>query len=161
MDSVITPDRPILECELPLDGSRFEALIPPLVERPTFALRKKGELIFTLEHYVERAIMSAGQRDALEQAVAQRQNILVCAGKSTGRTALANAAGTSYVSRRRLLRRLGRVPRRQARQHHGEEHDSDCCPAPFYDPRIDMDEPHTQHRAGRIKGGMSEDCDDE
>lgn len=37
LDTVVTPDRPILECELPLDGSRFEALIPPLVERPTFA----------------------------------------------------------------------------------------------------------------------------
>ncbi|MHB1691654.1 MAG: P-type conjugative transfer ATPase TrbB, partial [Thiomonas sp.] len=31
LDAVVTPDRPILECELPLDGSRFEALIPPLV----------------------------------------------------------------------------------------------------------------------------------
>jgi type IV secretion system protein VirB11 len=91
IETVITPDRPILECELPLDGSRFEALIPPLVERPTFALRKKAVLIFTLEHYVERGIMSAAQRDAIEQAVSQRKNILICGGTSTGKTTLANA----------------------------------------------------------------------
>jgi type IV secretion system protein TrbB len=91
IDTVVTPDRPILECELPLDGSRFEALIPPLVERPTFSLRKKALLIFTLEHYVERGIMSGEQKEAVEQAVSQRENILVCGGTSTGKTTLANA----------------------------------------------------------------------
>jgi len=91
LDTVITQDRSILECELPLDGSRFEALIPPLVERPTFALRKKALLIFTLDHYVERGIMNAAQRQAIEEAVAQRRNILVCGGTGTGKTTLANA----------------------------------------------------------------------
>jgi type IV secretion system protein TrbB len=29
--STVTRENPILECEFPLDGSRFEALIPPVV----------------------------------------------------------------------------------------------------------------------------------
>ena len=91
IDTVITPERAILECELPLDGSRFEALIPPLVERPTFAVRKKALLIFTLGHYVERGVMSADQKEAIEHAVCERANILVCGGTSTGKTTLANA----------------------------------------------------------------------
>jgi type IV secretion system protein VirB11 len=91
LDTVVTPERPILECELPLDGSRFEALIPPLVERASFALRKKATLVFTLEDYVAKAIMTAAQRTAIESAAAARQNILVCGGTGTGKTTLANA----------------------------------------------------------------------
>ncbi len=80
LDTVVTAERPILECELPLDGSRFEALIPPLVEHAGFALRKKATLVFTLEDYVAKGIMSAAQRRAIEEAVAGRQNVLVCGG---------------------------------------------------------------------------------
>jgi Flp pilus assembly CpaF family ATPase len=54
-------DNPILECELPLDGSRFEALIPPVVPAPTFALRKKAKLIFGLADYVRTGVMTALQ----------------------------------------------------------------------------------------------------
>jgi Flp pilus assembly CpaF family ATPase len=46
LGTTVTPESPILECELPLDGSRFEALIPPVVPAPTFALRKRGKADF-------------------------------------------------------------------------------------------------------------------
>ena len=91
LDTVVTPERPILECELPLDGSRFEALVPPLVEHAGFALRKKATLVFTLEDYVSKAIMTAPQRTAIEAAVSARLNVLVCGGTGTGKTTLANA----------------------------------------------------------------------
>jgi type IV secretion system protein VirB11 len=91
LDAVVTPDRPILECELPLDGSRFEALIPPLVERASFALRKKAALVFTLGDYVAKGIMTQAQCQAIEDAVADRRNILVSGGTGTGKTTLANA----------------------------------------------------------------------
>ena len=91
LDTVVTPERPILECELPLDGSRFESLIPPLVERASFALRKKATLVFTLDDYVSKSIMTGAQRTAIESAAAARQNILVCGGTGTGKTTLANA----------------------------------------------------------------------
>ena len=91
LDTVVNAEHPILECELPLDGSRFEALIPPLVERASFALRKKALLVFTLEDYVTKAIMTHAQRQAIEEAVAGRLNILVSGGTGTGKTTLANA----------------------------------------------------------------------
>lgn len=91
LDAVVTPERPILECELPLDGSRFEALIPPLVERASFALRKKAALVFALADYVARGIMTQSQCQAIEDAVADRRNILVSGGTGTGKTTLANA----------------------------------------------------------------------
>ena len=91
LDAVVTPDRPILECELPLDGSRFEALIPPLVERASFALRKKAALVFALGDYVAKGIMTLAQCQAIEDAVTDRRNILVSGGTGTGKTTLANA----------------------------------------------------------------------
>ena len=91
LETVVTPEHPILECELPLDGSRFEALIPPLVERASFALRKKAMLVFTLNDYVAKGIMTHDQRLAIESAVAGRRNVLVCGGTGTGKTTLANA----------------------------------------------------------------------
>ncbi|MHB1528618.1 MAG: P-type conjugative transfer ATPase TrbB [Acidiferrobacteraceae bacterium] len=90
-ETIVTSEAPILECELPLDGSRFEALIPPLVERPVFTLRKKALLIFTLEDYVAQGILTAGQQDVLREAVRQRQNILVSGGTGSGKSTFLNA----------------------------------------------------------------------
>jgi len=47
--------------------------------------------VFTLDDYVDGGIMSAEQADLLRQAVADRRNILVAGGTSTGKTTLTNA----------------------------------------------------------------------
>jgi len=96
VDEVVTHEKPILETELPdhgseFGGARFEALIPPVTERPAFAIRKKAELIFSLEDYVNKGIMTESQRSVIEQAVADRKNILIAGGTGTGKTTLANA----------------------------------------------------------------------
>lgn len=91
LDAVVNSDHPILECELPIDGSRFEALAPPLVERPSFALRKKALQVFTLADYQDKGIITQAQKVAIEAAIAARQNILVSGGTGTGKTTLANA----------------------------------------------------------------------
>ncbi len=93
--STVTRDNPILECELPaeppFDGSRFEALIPPIVTAPVFTVRRKASAVFPLAEYERQGIMSARQRAAIEAAVAQRRNILVVGGTGTGKTTLTNA----------------------------------------------------------------------
>lgn len=91
LGTTVTPDNPILECELPLDGSRFEALIPPVVPAPTFALRKKAKLIFGLADYVNTGVMTELQATVIKAAVADRKNILIAGGTGTGKTTLANA----------------------------------------------------------------------
>lgn len=82
---------PILECELPIDGSRFEALVPPIVSGPTFTIRKKATRVFTLEEYVEHEIMTQAQCEAIQRAVRGRRNVLVVGGTGTGKTTLTNA----------------------------------------------------------------------
>ena len=49
--TVMNHDRPILETELPLDGSRFEGIVSPVVRNPIFAIRLRPKQIFTLADY--------------------------------------------------------------------------------------------------------------
>ena len=88
--STVTRENPILECELPLDGSRFEALIPPVVSAPVFTIRRKASAVYPLQEYERQRIMTARQREAIETADALRRNILVVGGTGTGKTTLAN-----------------------------------------------------------------------
>lgn len=81
---------PRVSAELPT-GERFEGLLPPIVAAPSFAIRKLAVAVFTLDDYVARGIVSAGQAAFLRHAVASRKNILVAGGTSTGKTTLVNA----------------------------------------------------------------------
>ena len=84
-------DRPCVSAELPETGERFEGLLPPVVAAPAFAIRKPAVAVFTLADYVAEGIMTATQAAALRSAVAERSNILVAGGTSTGKTTLTNA----------------------------------------------------------------------
>jgi len=89
--TTITREKPILECELPLDGSRFEGLIPPVVAAPSFCIRKRATRIFTLDDYVRAGTMSQRQRALIGAAALDHQNILIVGGTGSGKTTLVNA----------------------------------------------------------------------
>jgi len=82
---------PRVSAELPETGERFEGLLPPVVAAPSFAIRKPAVAVFTLEDYAAAGIMTMGEANMLRQAVADRLNILVAGGTSTGKTTLVNA----------------------------------------------------------------------
>lgn len=91
----VTRDNPLLECELPFeapfDGSRFEAMIPPVVSAPIFAIRRKASAVFTLCDYENAGILSEPQRVVIEASVRARRNIMVIGGTGSGKTTLVNA----------------------------------------------------------------------
>lgn len=98
LNTTITAQNPIIECELPIDGSRFEGLLPPIVSRPTFSIRKKASKIFTLEDYYHQKIVTKEQYQLIKQAIynpndqrASKKNILIVGGTGSGKTTLANA----------------------------------------------------------------------
>jgi type IV secretion system protein VirB11 len=82
---------PRVSAELPGTGERFEGLLPPVVAAPAFAIRKPAVAVFTLQDYVAAGIMTPDQAEILRRAVADRRNILVAGGTSTGKTTLTNA----------------------------------------------------------------------
>jgi type IV secretion system protein VirB11 len=89
-------DRPVISAELPPHaegraGERFEGVLPPVSEAPCFSIRKPAERLHLLEDYVAEGIMPAEAARLLRTAVADRLNILVAGGTSSGKTTLANA----------------------------------------------------------------------
>src|SRR4029077_16062206 len=90
LNTVITWDHPMLEGELPLDGSRCAAQLPPIVSAPTFAVRKRASSVFTLNQYVEQGIMTPAQKEMLCSAIREHQNILVIGSTGSGKTTLTN-----------------------------------------------------------------------
>lgn len=87
----VHPGAPRVSAELPETGERFEGLLPPITTGPAFAIRKPASSVFSLDDYVAANIMTAHQAESLRLAVAERRNILVAGGTSTGKTTLTNA----------------------------------------------------------------------
>ena len=84
-------DTPILSAELPRSGSRFQGILPPIVQRPTFTIRKRAVKIFTLEDYVSQDILKPTHADIVRHAIISRKNILIAGGTGSGKTTLTNA----------------------------------------------------------------------
>jgi len=87
----VHPASPRVSAELPETGERFEGLLPPVVAAPAFAIRKPAVAVFTLADYVATGIITPEQAESLCASVAQRRNVLVAGGTSTGKTTLVNA----------------------------------------------------------------------
>lgn len=93
----VTRSQPILEGELPIDGSRFAGQLPPIVSAPTFAIRKKAIAIYTLAEYVKSGIMTESQYSVITSAIHSHKNILVIGGTGSGKTTLVNAVINEMV----------------------------------------------------------------
>lgn len=94
--SEIDADAPIFSSELPPHaegraGERFEGVLPPVAPAPCFSIRKPAERLYGLDDYVADGIASPATASSLRAAVAERANILVAGGTSSGKTTLANA----------------------------------------------------------------------
>src|SRR5690349_24792441 len=100
-------ERPILETELPLDGSRFEGLVSPVVRRPIFAIRLRPKRIFTIEDYEAAGILTEKSDplnklrrrecfldsirglkhgEIIRKAIVAKRNILVVGATGSGKT---------------------------------------------------------------------------
>ena len=88
---VVTRDQPLLSATLPLTGERFQGVYMPVATSPCFSIRKRPEVIFTLDDYVAGGIMTEAQAALLRQAATARENLLIAGGTGSGKTTLANA----------------------------------------------------------------------
>jgi type IV secretion system protein VirB11 len=110
--TVLNHEQPILETELPLDGSRFEGIVSPVVRRPIFAIRLRPKRIFSLADYEDALILTSrhdpanrlrkrddfterirgrNHGDIIRAAVAAKKNILIVGATGSGKTTFVNA----------------------------------------------------------------------
>jgi type IV secretion system protein VirB11 len=91
LQTEINRENPILQGELPIDGSRIEGVIPPITAAPVFAIRKKAAAVFPLSAYVDQGRMTEEQKEIIQKAIRERKNVLICGGTGSGKTTLGNA----------------------------------------------------------------------
>ena len=82
---------PIVSAELPGSGERFEGILPPVAKAPCFAIRKPAHQPIGLDTYVETGALTPALCMALRAALADRLNIVIAGGTSSGKTTFANA----------------------------------------------------------------------
>lgn len=82
---------PMLAAILPDSAARVQALLPPIVEAPVLAIRKRPDRIFQLDDYGRDGAASAVQISAIRAALDRRANIVVAGGTGSGKTTLLNA----------------------------------------------------------------------
>ena len=91
LQSEVDTEQPIISGELPIGGHRFEGLLPPVVTRPTFTIRRRASRLIPLDDYVHSGVMTHDQASTIRSAITSRLNIIISGGTGSGKTTLANA----------------------------------------------------------------------
>jgi type IV secretion system protein TrbB len=87
----VNEKNPSLSAKLPLWGVRVQASVRPIVEAPTFALRKPTPIVYPISDYVSNEIMTPAEAEYLTGSIKEKKNILVGGGTGSGKTALVNS----------------------------------------------------------------------
>lgn len=91
LQSEVDTEQPIISGELPIGGHRFEGLLPPVVAKPAFTIRRRASRLIPLEDYVRTGVMTEYQAATIRSAISARLNIIISGGTGSGKTTLANA----------------------------------------------------------------------
>ena len=103
---IINQKSPLLETELPLDGSRFAAMIPPASHSPAFTIRKKAKEIFSFADYLKNKSMNEAQSILIQQAIIEHKNLLIAGGPGSGKTTFLNACIKEMIQQGPLAERI-------------------------------------------------------
>jgi len=89
--TTVTRKSPIISGILPIKDCRFEGMLPPVVARPSFTIRKRAVRVFSIDDYVQTDVMTAATAIRIRAAIMERENIVVVGGTGSGKTTLSNA----------------------------------------------------------------------
>ncbi len=97
LQSEVDTEQPIISGELPIGGHRFEGLLPPVVAKPAFTIRRRASRLIPLDDYVRSGVMTEYQSSTIRSAISSRLNIIISGGTGSGKTTLANAVINEIV----------------------------------------------------------------
>ena len=93
----INSQTPLVDARLP-DGSRLNAVIPPVSAYPLITIRKFLTRLRGLDYLVRGGVLSDDAADYLTLAIRGGANTLVCGGTGSGKTTFLNALGLQINS---------------------------------------------------------------
>ncbi len=91
VNTICNANNPMLSAELPKYRDRFQGILPPLVSKPIFTIRKKALRIFSIDDYVKQGVMKKKAAQIVKKSVKNKMTILIVGGAGSGKTTLANA----------------------------------------------------------------------
>jgi P-type conjugative transfer ATPase TrbB len=97
LKSEVDTEQPIISGELPIGGHRFEGLLPPVVSKPAFTIRRRASRLIPLDEYVRSGVMTDCQASTIRSAISSKLNIIISGGTGSGKTTLANAVIAELV----------------------------------------------------------------
>ena len=95
-------NNPMVDARLE-DGSRINAVIPPLSKNPVITIRKFKKNIVTMDDLVLNGTLTPYMAEFLEVAVKAKLNILVVGPSGSGKTTLLNILGNYIDERERII----------------------------------------------------------
>lgn len=99
----VNESSPLVDARLP-DGSRFNAIIPPLaLDGPLVSIRRFGARPLKLADLLNYKSLTVDMAQFLESAVHARLNIIVSGGTGSGKTTLLNALSAYVPDRERIV----------------------------------------------------------
>ena len=101
-DQIDEYKKPWLDSRLP-DGSRVAAAYPPISPQGVTLTIRKFLRHFTTDELVERKALTSEALAVLLSAIAQRKNILIAGGTSTGKTTQLNALARHIDENERIV----------------------------------------------------------
>jgi pilus assembly protein CpaF len=110
IERIITPlgrrideSTPLCDARLP-DGSRVNAIIPPLSSRgPCITIRKFAATALGIDDLVAHGALTQRMAEFLACAVRVRKNIVISGGTGSGKTTLLNALSAAIPERERIV----------------------------------------------------------
>ena len=96
-DTLVNRENPDLSGEIPFWINenvallRFQGMIPPIVAKPLFSIRKPALRVFTLDEYLKQGIITKIQKEFINDSVKNHRNILIIGGTGSGKTTFLNA----------------------------------------------------------------------
>jgi pilus assembly protein CpaF len=99
----IDKSQPLVDARLP-DGSRVNAIIPPLAVRgPCLTIRKFPAYRFTMDDLIEKRSVTSAAAMFMRACVVDRKNVLVSGGTGTGKTTMLNVLSSFIPHRDRIV----------------------------------------------------------
>ena len=99
----IDKSQPLVDARLP-DGSRVNAIIPPLAVRgPCLTIRKFPAYRFTMDDMIDNSTITSSAAMFLRACVVDKRNILVSGGTGTGKTTMLNILSSFIPHRERIV----------------------------------------------------------
>lgn len=99
---VIDVNNPMVDAILK-DGSRINAIIPPLSTNPVITIRKFKKNMIDMEALISNGTLTPYMARFLEAAVKAKLNIMVCGATGSGKTTILNILGNYINDNERII----------------------------------------------------------